>query len=63
MSAVFLNKKRLKILNNSGENNCTPIHIEKKVHLMYTNSEYVSGFYEKPSPLHQLFVVSYYQLY
>lgn len=51
MLTVFLNKKRVKILKNSGESNYTPIHILQKkkkvpVHLMYTN-EYVSGFFLK----------------
>lgn len=30
MSTVFLNKKRVKILKNSGESNYTPIHILQK---------------------------------
>lgn len=30
MSTVFLKKKRVKILKNSGESNYTPIHILQK---------------------------------
>lgn len=66
MSTVFLNKERVKILNNSDESYYTTIHIFKKVHLlMYTNLEYrvCFRFLCKPSPLHQLLIVSYYQLY
>lgn len=64
MSTVFLNKES-KYLTIQVKVIIHQFIFLKKVHLlMYTNLEYrvCFRFLCKPSPLHQLIIVSYYQL-